>query len=143
MSTSHTLNVLVSTGTAFAVAHGGVSVSVLRSAAKGDGPTGSVVFTSVDNTLLVFGEQLSVDGTISVSDGGCAAAVTDASNISCLVCDEDVSTNTNGLECRVGEIDDYTATDHALCVECAEGFFITLVGCQACAANTVPTRRRP
>ena len=62
---------VVDAGALFTVSHGGVSVDVARIAAKCDRQSGSVVVTSVDNELLVFGEQMSVYDTISVGDGGC------------------------------------------------------------------------
>ena len=64
-----------------------------RSTVKGDGKAKRPVVGAVGNTLLVFGERLSVDGAISVGEGGCVAAVADVSGITCVVCDENIATD--------------------------------------------------
>ena len=66
----------------------------------------------------------------------CGAAIADASSVTCISCDEDVATDAFGLACGVPDIEDCTTTDHALCLECAKGFFTILLVCRSCSTNT-------
>ena len=72
-------------------------------------------FGAVGNTLFVAGERLSVDGTIGVGDGGCAAAVAIKSDVSCVGCEEDVATDAMGLRAAFQLLKMCMTTDHGLC----------------------------